>query len=378
MSEIEALEQAHRAAQARLGLAVALLSKARWSEVQATSPKRTGAAWADELTEAVVEARELSIRLSQAYYQLARAVETRTSMGQPLNGGNATLGSYRDSFIQELLDVDGLGRDKNTTPFHKLYSSGIGKDNSLDAIALAALMERLLDEGQDDDSTSVRVDGFAWGSNPRSESALAKIRKALIDDAVDPLVDQVADIRKQKSESTKTTTRTLDSDGQVVENREETTTARDRLARIEEAAENKGTLGAGRADELTLRAGRSNLERAQNADKMVLKYARGVGANPCHFCAMLASRGFVYASRATASSTYRDGGIRSYHPNCHCVPIARWVEESQLPKANTYFEELWQKEIANKYSGREALRAWRRLLNSMRREDVDFTINEDN
>lgn len=367
MSEIEALEQAHRAAQARLGLAVSLLSQAHWRSVPPANPGRGGKAWLDAMTEAVLEARELSVALSQAYYQLARAVETGTTMGAPLNSAAATLGAYRDSFIDQLLLIAEIGNGEDT-PFHKLYRSGRG-DSLLEAIDISSEIQQFMDSMEAVDTTEVKVEPFGWGKNPRSSEAVRKIREALFSDAVDPLTKQSSEIRKAKAQNDVVKTRTVDQEGALI-SEERGAEEPDRLTKLEEAHKANGNKGAGRADELALRAGRVNLEAAQNADKRVLKYARGTGPNPCAFCAMLASRGFVYASSQTASKSYRDGGLRSYHPNCHCFPIARWVDSSPLPQLNGELAELWEKEISGNYSGREAIRQWRKLLATKRQSGV--------
>lgn len=78
---------------------------------------------------------------------------------------------------------------------------------------------------------------------------------------------------------------------------------------------------------------------------------------------MLASRGFVYVSAATAGFTA--GGVSDIHPNCHCFPIVRWVdvENDQLPALNKYFMEMWPKVTAG-YSGAAARRIWRNWIST--------------
>lgn len=49
------------------------------------------------------------------------------------------------------------------------------------------------------------------------------------------------------------------------------------------------------------------------------------GVNTCAFCAMLASRGFVYKTEETA------GGLgNTYHPHCSCTPTPSWDGTPQL------------------------------------------------
>lgn len=48
-------------------------------------------------------------------------------------------------------------------------------------------------------------------------------------------------------------------------------------------------------------------------------YARVPHGNACAFCIMLASRGFVYASERTATTSKRSGG--KYHEHCTCTAV---------------------------------------------------------
>ena len=353
MSEIEAVEQLHRAAQARLGLAVALLSKDRWATVQATNPAASGARWAQAMSEAVMAARELSALLAQSYYQLARALETGRIMGPMLSGRPATIGGLREGFLEQVLSIADLGDDTESTPFHALYDDSVA-DGALRQVDILPEVQNFLDLSDESlDGRSVESDPFNWPTIKADEAVAQQLRKQLTDEALTPFTEQVSKLRRRERDSEATNT----------------------VSQLEKAHTAKGGLGAGRADEQTMRAGRAVLEHVQGRDRRVLKYARGTAANPCAFCAMLASRGFVYASSQSASGTYRDGGIRSYHPNCHCFPIARWVEESPLPQSNAYFEQLWKDEIQNKFTGRAALRQWRRLL-AQKRRDGDTTTSE--
>jgi hypothetical protein len=352
MSEVEAVEQLHRAAQARLGLAVALMSKDAFGAVQATNPATGGARWAEAMVQAVLVARELSALLAQSYYQLARALELGVTLGQVLNGRPATIGGLRDNFLEQAMSIASIGDDAEATPFHALYDGSIA-DGALRRIDILPEVQNFLDQADESqDSRPVRSDPFNWPTLKADDETAAAIRKQLMDEAITPYSDEVAKLRKQESERANT------------------------VARLEKAHAAKGQLGAGRADEQVMRAGRAILEHAQGRDRRVLKFARGTGSNPCAFCAMLASRGFVYASSQTADKTYRDGGLRSYHPNCHCFPIARWVDESPLPQQNAYFEQLWKTEIQNKFSGRAALRQWRKVLAQKRREGASTTTDE--
>ena len=67
---------------------------------------------------------------------------------------------------------------------------------------------------------------------------------------------------------------------------------------------------AGLVDELVKQPGRSSL--IASASEHGLSYARVPVGETCAFCLMLASRGFVYSTRAAA------GDMRKYHGGCDC------------------------------------------------------------
>lgn len=61
-----------------------------------------------------------------------------------------------------------------------------------------------------------------------------------------------------------------------------------------------------------------------DSDRAGATFARHASANACAWCAMLASRGPVYRSEATAT------GAR-YHDSCHCVAVPSWSGEDYQP-----------------------------------------------
>lgn len=69
-------------------------------------------------------------------------------------------------------------------------------------------------------------------------------------------------------------------------------------------------------------AGRQTIDRCMDADPADVRYARiPRGPKTCAFCSMLASRGWVYRSKETASQRKR--GER-YHDRCDCAIVPSW------------------------------------------------------
>ena len=156
-------------------------------------------------------------------------------------------------------------------------------------------------------------------------------------------------------------------------------------------------MGAGKVDKYGISAGRDAIDDAIRNDGRVEMFARKCGPNPCYWCAMLASRGFVY-TKATANLTKRTttvGGnagnfeeglngrpldVRKFHDNCHCTIISRWSLQSKLPEQNQFYKDAW-KDVTEGLGGTAAMSAWRSwmyrrqqdALNAMREQAKQST-----
>lgn len=95
-----------------------------------------------------------------------------------------------------------------------------------------------------------------------------------------------------------------------------------------EPAGAQATLG-GVLGRLIGQQGKDTVHRNVAADPAKPRWARVPGPGGCcAWCSMLASRGFVYASAATA------GQGHAYHEHCSCVPTPLW--KGQAPRIHGY------------------------------------------
>jgi len=104
----------------------------------------------------------------------------------------------------------------------------------------------------------------------------------------------------------------------------------------------------------TLNGGRETITQTGLADPAAEGFARVTDGDPCAFCAMLASRGAVYKSEATANF--------KPHDRCGCQPEP--VFDVQRYKMTPHMRELnalWVSSTAGK-SGKDAVNAFRRAL----------------
>jgi hypothetical protein len=78
-------------------------------------------------------------------------------------------------------------------------------------------------------------------------------------------------------------------------------------------------------DLATMRAGRETLSDLRDSDREVIGYYRKTEADPCGFCAMLASRGLVYTESRNSSRRSRsfldEQNPEAYHANCRCQTV---------------------------------------------------------
>ena len=116
---------------------------------------------------------------------------------------------------------------------------------------------------------------------------------------------------------------------------------------------------SGSAVRHVLNGGRETLLTLVEADETALGWARVTDGDPCAFCAMLASRGPVYKSAATA-------GFKP-HDNCACVPEAVFARTADWPGDAREYQKLWYSATRG-YSGKDAVNAFRRAYERQQRE----------
>jgi hypothetical protein len=129
---------------------------------------------------------------------------------------------------------------------------------------------------------------------------------------------------------------------------------------------------SGAASRHVLNGGRDMQTTAVARDKTALGWARVTGLNPCSFCAVLASRGPKYKSRATAELTTmrsRRGAGQPYHDHCACTAEPVFTRKADWPGRAKEFEQLWI-DSTKGYSGKDALNAFRRAYDALPVADV--------
>lgn len=322
----------------------------------------------------IVGIRRYSRRLAQSYYQLARALETGRSLGMPEysdDPDDVTMSGLREQYLNLLLEVATLDTEKpadieGAWLHERLVEETKASEHDgnrrkirLEASTLDPIIQDLLDATDDEDS-KVEIDEFDWLDDLTDEEVDEAFRQLLLKGAVELQAGAVQALR-----------------------RSDDLTADDVLNKATEAHGNSGSMGAGKVDKYGISAGRDAINDAIRHDDRVEKFARKLGPNPCHFCSMLASRGWVYSKGTTTTKrtttvagnagNFEEGldgrplDVRKYHDNCHCTIISRWELQSKLPADNEFYKAQWPI-VTDGLSGNAAMNAWRRWMYARQRD----------
>lgn len=359
VDEVLAAERLHQAAQARLGFAAAFIALAEWQSVSALNGNGSSD-WISKSLLVILAIRKMSRRLAVTHYQLVRALEIGRTLGapegSPASTNATTLGDLRSNFRNAAIDIAALPspRTRSDDPDIRWFEEALASIPPdkvphairLDDVQVDPLIQNYLNKEGRDDAVNVAVDRYDWPQDLTLEEVDKAYRDLLRKQAIQDTADKVKNLRSNPDISPD-----------------------EAITGIEDAHSIGGSIGSGTVDFAGIDAGRDAVINAIKSDRLVLAVARGTGPDPCAFCAMLASRGFVFRSNATAGVS-DDEVVKKYHVHCHCFPIYRWLKISELPPLSQYFKELWPIVTAG-HSGNDARKAWRRWIYAQRKANPD-------
>lgn len=100
---------------------------------------------------------------------------------------------------------------------------------------------------------------------------------------------------------------------------------------------------AGSALRHTANGGRAVVDQTRKADPVAVGYYRSTKADPCYFCAMLASRGVVYKEDSfdQSDARFEGEGKAKVHDHCVCFNKPVYQRNVALPDANVRAGSLW-------------------------------------
>lgn len=133
---------------------------------------------------------------------------------------------------------------------------------------------------------------------------------------------------------------------------------------VDQATDTGLVLVSGAASRHVLNGGRDGITEAATRDKRTVGWMRVTRPDCCYWCAMLASRGPVYHSEATAFRTTERserGPGEKYHDHCACTaePLFRRTPPKDWPMAHQDFKSLWDDTKTKRKPGQSHMNAFR-------------------
>jgi hypothetical protein len=146
-----------------------------------------------------------------------------------------------------------------------------------------------------------------------------------------------------------------------------------RIARgmpVRQARTHAFTAAAGAASRHVLNGGRQLIVEAAERDPVTTYYARVTDGDPCAFCALLASRGAVYASESTAVRTTarskKRGPGKEFHDDCGCGVEPGWNVKPEMSELAKKWDKLYEDSTKDAGPGKKKLKAFRAAYNAQR------------
>jgi hypothetical protein len=144
---------------------------------------------------------------------------------------------------------------------------------------------------------------------------------------------------------------------------------------------------SGAAVRQSLKGARNVTNTILKFDRKVLGYARFTDSDPCHFCALLASRGAVYGKHSFVDS---DAGftansraievpadfirISKVHNNCRCTLRPVYSKSTEFDSDAKFYRQQWKKvyEEHGSKSPKDLANAWREQYTPFERQPADI------
>jgi hypothetical protein len=335
MEEADQVSAAYHVALARLGVATVEEALALWNGMPTTSRAVTAAGWLRRAITLVMGRRRMSRDLARAYYRLARALLTGSTVADPYHPEPAyvTLDDLRREFAMLAGTSPQPSRAKRETgaPAEQAVepdepTPDTNRDE--DAEADRALVEEL--EGLREEEERLERE---------AEEELRLVLEALGPANLDHKLGQI-----------------------------DNTSPADEVDELrEDAHAQAGARQAAAAARVAMNGARSAVWAHAERDRRALGYVRiSLTGSPCGWCAMLIGRGAVY--RSERSAEYADGD--KYHDNCQCAALPVFTRaqyrDSALFEVNRAYEQLWP-QVTKGLSGKAAVTAWRRYIRQTQR-----------
>lgn len=316
-----------------------------WGDVPATARASTSASWLRRAITMVMSRRRQSRDLARAYYRLARALRTGSTVADPYHPEPTyiTMDVLRREFAE-------LAGESAESPQEE-PSDSPGSSASTPPSSAAS-------------GASVEADEGAQAEAPEADQASDEELDRVLVEELEGLREAEERIEREAEEELRTVLEALGPNNlqKQVDKIDGGRTADEVDGLRGEAHKGAGAQQAAAAERVAMNGGRSAVWNHASRDRRAIGYIRlSRSGTPCGWCAMLISRGATY--RSEASATYSDGD--KYHDNCHCYAEPTFSREqynnSPSYELNRRYEELWPK-VTRGLSGKAAVAAWRRFI----------------
>ncbi|WP_432006312.1 hypothetical protein [Streptomyces parvus] len=354
-AEADRAAVAFQAALTQIGAGTIADALTMWGDVPATARASTSAAWLRRAITMVMTRRRVSRDLARAYYRLARALRTGTTVADPYHPEPTyiTLDVLRREFAEL------AGGPAERSPEGRSEPSGTSTPETPSSAASSESVEA--------------GEGDSPSADQESEDELDRV---LVEE-IDGLREAEEEIEREAEQELRIALEALGPNNlqKKVDAIDGGRTADEVDGLRDEAHRQAGSRQAAAAERIAMNGGRSTVWNHASRDRRAIGYIRlSRSGTPCGWCAMLISRGFVrsdaYRSQRAAGPTlpqlesgeYADGD--KYHDNCHCYAEPVFSNEqydSPAYELNRRYAELWPK-VTRGLSGKAAVSAWRRFI----------------
>ncbi|MFI9205283.1 hypothetical protein [Streptomyces sp. NPDC053048] len=350
-AETDEVSAAFHVALTQIGVQTTAEALALWADVPADLRAATAGGWLRRAISLVMGRRRQARDLARAYYRLARALQTGSTVADPYHPEptHVTLGDLRREFAAlagTYSPPTSSGADKAATGEPGEASTAHKED------------PQPVEEG----------DPAAPEKGERQELEDGDWEKILVEE-LKGLREEEERLERAAEEELRTV---LDALGTQNLNRrlagvDDQQPAKGADAARAEAHRQAGARQAAAASRVAMNGARSSNWTHMRRDRRALGYVRlSRTGTPCGWCAMLISRGPVYKSESSA--TFADGD--KYHDGCHCYAMPVWsrdqYQSSELTALSRRYEALWP-EVTKGHSGKAAVTVWRRFIRSKQR-----------
>lgn len=331
--EADRVELVYQYVLATLGAKTVKEVLALWQGIPAGQAAQTASTWLARAVTAITTRRTQAKELGLAYYRVARALRTGTTIAHPLKEEEpevVSLELLRQEFEALVAEHTGEGTTEVSA-----QAEPSGEDDSIEIETLDDLHAALIASDED-------VELYAR-----------------------TLLEDMADRASAKVE-------VIDPDMPNGEAR-----AMARALHLQH-----GSMVAAAGARTAMNGGRNATNQASARDPRVIGWVRAHGKSdqPCYFCSMHLSRRVLYKSaqsagkgrtESNAGRVFLGDGMFKFHDYCHCTALEVYAGQDEAfsshPKysMNRYYAKLWDDNIKDKFSGPDAINAWRQFLKEL-------------